>query len=158
MRKVTPLKLSPTSQTTVMVDEAAFRRASEIGARLLSKAPLAIAAHSHAGSIFVELNNGCGFRFPASHTQALANASQADLQQVTIEAAGLSLHWQKLNVQLYVPTLVKGIMGNKQWMRELGSLGGSAATPAKRKAAQSNGRLGGRPRKQTSETKQAIAA
>jgi len=48
---------------------------------------------------------------------------------------------------LYVPALVKGVLGTKQWMSQIGTAGGRAATVAKAAAARANGKLGGRPRK-----------
>jgi hypothetical protein len=78
---------------------------------------LATAARYVAGRIHVELNNGLG------------------------------LHWPMLDADLYVPALVKGILGTKQWMTQIGAVGGSASTVAKAAAARANGKLGGRPRK-----------
>jgi hypothetical protein len=95
----------------------------------------------------VELNNGCAFEFPVEHAQGLAGAKAADLRTIEIQAAGLGLYWPKLDADLYVPSLVKGILGTKQWMAQIGASGGRAATAAKAAAARANGKLGGRPRK-----------
>ena len=65
---------------------------------------------------------------------------------IEISAAGLGLHWPKLDADLYVRALVKGILGTKQWMTQFGAVGRRAATVAKAAAAQANGKLGGRPR------------
>lgn len=129
------------------IDEATFAKASEHGRRLLARGPLATAARYEAGRIHVELDNGCAFEFPVEQAQGLAGAKASDLQTIEISAAGLSLHWPKLDADLYVPALVKGILGTKQWMAEIGTTGGKAATDAKAAAARVNGRLGGRPRK-----------
>jgi hypothetical protein len=129
------------------IDEAEFAKASEQGRRLLARGPLATAAKYEAGHIRVELNNGCAFEFPVEHAQGLAGAKAADLRVIEVSAAGLGLHWPKLDADLYVPSLVKGILGTKQWMAEIGAAGGKATTLAKSDAARTNGRLGGRPRK-----------
>ncbi len=95
----------------------------------------------------MELNNGCAFEFPVAHAQGLAGAKATDLRTIEVSAAGLALHWPTLDADLYVPALVKGILGTKQWMTRIGTVGGSASTVAKAAAARANGKLGGRPRK-----------
>jgi hypothetical protein len=130
-----------------MIDVAAFAKASEQGRKLLSRGPLATAARYQAGRIHVELNNGCAFEFPVEHAQGLSGAKAADLRNIEVQAAGLGLYWPKLDADLYVPSLVKGVLGTKQWMAQIGASGGRAATVAKATAARANGKLGGRPRK-----------
>jgi Protein of unknown function (DUF2442) len=130
-----------------MIDDAVFAKASEQGRRLLARGPLAIAARYEAGRIRVELNNGCAFEFPVKHAQGLAGAKVTDLRTIEIQASGLGLYWPKLDADLYVPSLVRGILGTKQWMAQIGASGGKATTRAKTTAARANGKLGGRPRK-----------
>ena len=129
------------------IDEAAFAKATEQGRRLLARGPLATAARYDAGRIHVELNNGCAFEFPVEQAQGLASAKAADLQAVEVSAGGLGLHWPTLDADLYVPALVKGVLGTQQWMAAIGAAGGKTTTEAKAAAARANGRLGGRPRK-----------
>ncbi len=130
-----------------MIDEASFARASERGRRMLARGPLATAAMYAAGRIRVELNNGCAFEFPVEQAQGLAGAKVSDLRVIEVSAAGLGLRWPKLDADLYVPALVKGVLGTKQWMTQIGTAGGRAVTVAKAAAARANGKLGGRPRK-----------
>ncbi len=130
-----------------MIDAAAFAKASERGRRLLARGPSATSAKYTAGRIRVELNNGCAFEFPVAQAQGLAGAKAAELRTIEISASGLGLHWPKLDADLYVPALVKGVLGTKQWMTQIGAVGGSATTVAKGAAARANGKLGGRPRK-----------
>ena len=139
--------MSATELPASMIDEATFAKASERGRRLLARGPLAIAARYAAGRIHVELNNGCAFEFPVAHAQGLAGAKAANLRIIEVSASGLGLHWPKLDADLYVPSLVKGILGTKQWMTQIGAVGGRAVTVAKAAAARTNGQLGGRPRK-----------
>lgn len=128
------------------IDEAGFAKATEQGRRLLARGPLAKAARFAAGRVHVELDNGCAFAFPASQAQGLAGALVADLRLVEVTAAGLGLHWPTLDADLYVPDLVKGILGTKAWMAHIGSVGGKVASKAKTRTARANGKLGGRPR------------
>lgn len=125
----------------------AFSKATELGRRLLARSPLATAARYESGRIHVELNNGCAFEFPVEQAQGLAGAKVADLRVIEIQASGLGLYWPKLDADLYVPTLVKGVLGTKLWMAEIGASGGRAATASKAAAARANGKLGGRPKK-----------
>lgn len=50
-------------------------------------------------------------------------------------------------MDFYLPSIVEGVFGNRRWMSEIGRLGGSARTNAKRAASRKNGKKGGRPRK-----------
>lgn len=129
------------------IDDTSFAKAGEQGRRLLARGPLAIAARYDAGRIHVELDNGCAFEFPVEQAQDLAGSKPADLRTIEVQAAGLGLHWPKLNADLYVPSLAKGILGTKQWMASIGASGGKAASAAKAAASRANGKLGGRPRK-----------
>lgn len=129
------------------IDDEAFAKASEQGERLRARGPLATSARHEAGRIHVELDNGCAFVFPVEQAQDLAGAAPADLKVIEISAAGLGLHWPRLDADLYVPSIVKGILGSRRWMAELGAAGGRVTTPSKAAAARANGRLGGRPRK-----------
>lgn len=85
--------------------------------------------------------------FSVSHSEGLAGVKALQLRTIEVSAAGLGLHWPKLDADLYVPSLVKGVLGTKHWMTQIGALGGSATTEAKTCASRANGKLGGRPRK-----------
>jgi hypothetical protein len=139
--------MGTTERDASMIDQRTLAKATERGQRLLARGPLATAAKYDAGRIHVELNNGCAFEFPVDQAQGLANAKAAELRTIEITAAGLGLYWPKLDADLYVPALVKGVLGTKQWMAQIGAAGGRAATVAKGSAARANGKLGGRPRK-----------
>jgi hypothetical protein len=43
----------------------------------------------------------------------------------------------------------KGVLDTKQWMHELGKAGGAAKSERKSASSRANGKLGGRPRKQS---------
>lgn len=99
------------------------------------------------GRIEVELTNGCLFAFPAELGQGLRGASAAQLAEVEVTPSGTGLHWESLDADLLVSSLLRGVFGSRRWMSELGRLGGQATSPAKAAAARRNGRKGGRPRK-----------
>jgi hypothetical protein len=98
--------------------------------------------------IVVGLSNGLELGIPVSLAQGLSQARAADLAHIEISPTGLGLHWPRLDADLYVPALIEGVFGTRQWMaRTLGRSGGSSKSAAKRRASRANGKLGGRPRK-----------
>lgn len=131
------------------ISDADFEKSSEAGSRLLARGPLAVSAAYASKRIRVELDNGCYFEFPVDHAQGLKGAKAADLRIIEIQASGLGLHWTKLGVDLFVPALVKGVLGTKAWMAQIGAAGGATKSANKATASRLNGRLGGRPKKQS---------
>jgi hypothetical protein len=98
--------------------------------------------------IVVSLDNGLELAFPPNMAEGLAGAKPADLAIIEISPTGLGVHWPRLDADLYLPALMNGVFGSRRWMAGLlGAAGGKSTSPAKRSAAQANGRLGGRPRK-----------
>ena len=126
-------------------------QAKKAGAAALEHEPRAKAVRYSPArrQVVVELTNGCSFIFPADKAQGLAGASNKDLADVQILGKGFGLHWEKLDADLSIPSLVVGIFGSKAWMRELARRGGASTSPAKATAARANGAKGGRPRKTT---------
>lgn len=116
-------------------------------------APVAVAAHfdRQAHRIEVELSNGCMFSFPAALGQGLQGASEKDLAQVEVAPGGIGLHWENLDADLLVSSLLQGIFGTRRWMQEIGRVGGQVRSAAKSRAARENGKRGGRPRKPRSD-------
>ncbi|MBV9290032.1 MAG: DUF2442 domain-containing protein, partial [Hyphomicrobiales bacterium] len=98
--------------------------------------------------IVVNLNTGVQIAFPTRLAEGLAGASPDDLAEIEVSAAGLGLHWSKLDADVYVPALLQGVFGSNRWMAaQLGAAGGKARSRVKTAAARENGRKGGRPRK-----------
>jgi len=133
------------------VSETEFKQA-QARAAAKCQAGRAVTAHYDrlAERVVVGLDNGVQFAFPVSSAEGLAGASPDDLSEIEISPAGLGLHWPKLDADVYVPALLQGVFGSKQWMAaQLGASGGKARTDAKSAAARENGRKGGRPRRAT---------
>lgn len=98
--------------------------------------------------VIVTLNTGVQLTFPTKLAEGLADASPESLAEIEISPAGLGLHWPQLDADVYVPALLQGVFGSKNWMaRQLGANGGRSRTDAKVAAARENGLKGGRPRK-----------
>jgi hypothetical protein len=98
--------------------------------------------------IVIGLDNGLELAFPPRLAQGLEHATPAELALIEISPLGDGLHWPALDADLYVPALLRGVFGSRNWMaRHLGAAGGRARSEAKAAAARENGRKGGRPRK-----------
>jgi hypothetical protein len=100
--------------------------------------------------IVVDLNTGIQIAIPPDLMEGLAGASPDDLADIEISPTGLGLHWPKLDADVYVPGLLKGIFGTKRWIAaELGAAGGKSRSQAKaapqrvRTAARAGGPISG---------------
>lgn len=132
------------------VTDAEFEAAEARGRKMLETEPRATSARydRKTGRVVVDLVNGCTYAFPAQLVQDLQGASPDDLANVEVDGVGVGLHWPTLDADLYVPALVAGIFGTRDWMtKELARRAGQAKSPAKAAAARANGSKGGRPRK-----------
>jgi len=98
--------------------------------------------------VAVELSTGAQFAFPRRQAQGLETAKRSDLKVIEITPSGFGLHFPRLDADLWLPGLLEGVFGTRQWMAApLGARGGQVKTQAKARAARVNGKLGGRPRK-----------
>jgi uncharacterized protein DUF2442 len=112
--------------------------------------PRAVAAYydRQAGRIVVELSSRVIVSFSPRDAEGLEDAQPSQLSAIEISPAGFGLHFPALDADLYVPGILGGLLGSKRWMASrLGRLGGQSTSRAKKAAARTNGRLGGRPRK-----------
>lgn len=96
----------------------------------------------------LRLSDGRRQVIPREDLQGLKSATKEQVTNVEIAGGGTGLHWPALDVDLYVPALLRGVYGNKQWMAEIGRRGGMARSVAKKRAARANGLKGGRPRRE----------
>jgi len=70
--------------------------------------PAAIRAWAEQRIIFVELTDGRIIGFPADRFSILANATDAQLREVTIRLNGFALRWESLDEDITVPGIVAG--------------------------------------------------
>lgn len=124
-------------------------QARKAGLAAIENEPRAKAVHYNVAcrQIVVDLTNGCTFIFPADMGQGLSGATDEELADVRVLGSGFGLHWEKLDADLSILSLVMGIFGSKAWMHELARRGGTSTSSAKVAAARANGAKGGRPRK-----------
>ncbi|EGQ61102.1 hypothetical protein GGI1_04512 [Acidithiobacillus sp. GGI-221] len=57
------------------------------------------------------------------------------MAEIVIEGHGIGLRFPRLDADLYVPALARGVLGASAWMRSLGRKGGISKSPAKAEAA-----------------------
>lgn len=132
------------------IDDNEFSAANDRANSKLAKTPTAIAARydRRVSRIVIELSSGLEIGFRPHDAQGLQTAKPDQLRDIEISASGLGLHFPALDADLYLPALLEGFLGSRQWMAStMGQAGGAAKTEAKRTAARANGKLGGRPRK-----------
>lgn len=132
--------------------EEARRRATET----MGKLPKAAAARYEKKSrrLVLEMENGITVLVPVQMIQGLQTDLEKDLSDLRLVSEGTQIHWDKLDVQFYVKSLLEGIFGTRKWMKnlnehlaEIGRRGGQAKTKAKTEASRQNGQKGGRPKK-----------
>jgi hypothetical protein len=116
------------------------------------RGPRAESAHYDAGRnrVIVRLTSGVELGFAPRDVEGLQHASADDLRVIEVEGFGLGIHFPKLDVDLYVPALLQGVLGSKRWLAaQLGAAGGRTRSAAKAAASRENGKRGGRPRRST---------
>ncbi len=95
---------------------------AEISAKIADLTePRALSAHYDRDTerIVIQLRDGSTFMFPSRLGQGLMDASAEDLAAIEITPSGYGLHWENLDVDLSVPSLLKGIYGTRAWMAQL---------------------------------------
>ena len=139
------MAIKDTLPDTVDINDANAR-----GQKVLANMPTAVAARydRRVGRVVIALSTGLEIGFKPHDAQGLEAARPAQLADIEISPSGLGLHFPQLDADLYLPALLQGFLGSRQWMAQaMGKVGGKTVTPQKADAARANGRLGGRPRK-----------
>jgi Protein of unknown function (DUF2442) len=101
-----------------------------------------------SGRIIVTLTTKLELAFHPSLIQGLCKAKPEDLSDIEVSPSGLGLHFSRIDEDIYLPSLLEGALGSRQWIASLmGKAGGSAKSEAKSYASRDNGKKGGRPKK-----------
>jgi hypothetical protein len=98
--------------------------------------------------IRIHFSTGLDVSFSPRDAEGLEKATSAQLAKIEISPSGFGIHFPRIDGDLYLPGLLMGFLGSRNWMAaRLGALGGKSRSAAKRAAAKKNGRRGGRPKK-----------
>ena len=101
---------------------------------------------ANARKVVISLPGEMQLVFPPYSVQGLDAANDDDLRSIELVDDGLGLRIERLDLDISIPGLLKGLRGSPKWMAShLGRAGGLASTLRKAEAARENGRLGGRP-------------
>ncbi len=122
---------------------------AKLGAFRLSPPRVAHACYDRRRRrILIHFSTGLDVSFSPRVAQALEDATPAQLAKIEISPSGFGIHFPKIDADIYLPGLLMGFLGSRNWMAaRLGALGGKSRSMAKVAAAKRNGRRGGRPRK-----------
>jgi len=130
-----------------------FEKANERAKELGSRVPKAVSAKydRHIRRIVIQLSSNLGIFFSPRDAEGLEHATPAQLEEIEISPSGYGIHFPKLDADLYLPALLEGVFGSERWVASrMGMRGGSSRSAAKTMAARTNGRKGGRPKRQES--------
>lgn len=97
--------------------------------------------------LVLSLSDGHRHLIPVEDVEGLQSATREQIGEMEILGRGTGLHWPALDLDVYVPELLRGIYGTRRWMAAMGRKGGTVTSAAKRKASHANGLKGGRPKK-----------
>lgn len=81
----------------------------------------AISAHYDAKRhrLVVALNNGHKLQLNPDSIQGLRDAKTSALIDIQLTPSGLGLHFPLLGADVYVPALLEGQLGTREWMKRL---------------------------------------
>ena len=137
------------TQHKIITTDAEIDRAIE-RARALQNEPRVTRVEYRPGPgldlLILKLSDGRRQVIPREDLQGLQSAAAEQIARVEILGHGTGLHWPDLDLDLYVPSLLRRVYGSSSWMSAIGRRGGSAKGAAKKRAARANGLKGGRPR------------
>ncbi len=117
--------------------ERQFIEATRRGDKFLAEAPKAnsVKYDGKTKHLVLDLDNGATLIVPTENVQGLRGASDADLAEVELLLEKTTLHWEKLDVDFYVSSFMRGVFGTPKWMAELTSKSKKIGTNPQRKVA-----------------------
>ena len=72
--------------------------------------------HRH---LVVALHTGVSVTVPIRLVEGLAEAAPRSLDDIEISPSGLGLHWPRIDADVYLPSLLRGVFGSAAWMERL---------------------------------------
>ena len=101
-----------------MLTDKEIEAATKAGDEFYANNPHAVSARYDAerGRVVVLLSSGLEIAFLPQDVQGLEHATPDELAEVEILGVGYGLHWESLDADVYVPSLMQGITGSEAWM------------------------------------------
>jgi hypothetical protein len=101
--------------------ERQYAEATVRGEEEMARAPKAASAKFDAKTkrLIIELKTGVTFAIPTDLVQGLRDAPAAEIGEVELWSDGMYLHWEKLDVDFQVSSLMRGVFGTPKWMTKL---------------------------------------
>jgi len=122
------------------IDEDEFERefveATGRGKQFLAEAPKTLNARfdRETKRLVLDLENGATLIVPTENIQGLRGASDKDLAEIELLLERTTLHWEKLDVDFRVSSLMNGVFGTQKWMSGLNSNTKAESEPQKKVA------------------------
>ncbi len=100
-----------------MVTQQEYDEATKRGDEMYETLPRAVSVRfdPSARRVVVDLNWGYSISFPPERSQELHKASLQDLSEVEISGPGWGIYFPRIDADLWVPGLAKGVFGTKRW-------------------------------------------
>jgi hypothetical protein len=100
--------------------ESQFAAATERGRIAFATKPRARAARyeSKSGLLIIDLANGATFTVPARLLQRLETATDGQIAEVEVGGVGFGLHWEALDADHLVESLLNGRFGSNRYMAD----------------------------------------
>lgn len=120
------------------IGEGEFAARTLKPARAAALAAVSAKYDARSNGITIQLSNGVAATFPLALLPGLEHATPANLRKIAIEGRGYGLHVPALDADISVAQLFADHLGSGLLVKALN----------RGRASRSNGRLGGRPRKE----------
>lgn len=101
-----------------MIDNQDYAEAVQRASRRRKEGPYAVRARLDRKNkrIVVTLSSHDEFYFFPGDVEGLEHASSADLARIEITPSGFGLHFSELDVDVYLPAIMRGINGSAEWV------------------------------------------
>jgi len=80
-----------------------------------------VSVDTQNGYLDISFPTGVSVRFPIQFLEGLQDAEPEQLRDFKLSPSGLGLHWQQIGTDLYIPALIEGAFGSREWMTQLSS-------------------------------------
>lgn len=120
-----------------MAPDDEFEQAVARAAQRRQQGPTAVAARydRRIGRVVIRLSSGLEVAFAPHDAQGLENAKPAQLDEIEISPSGFGIHFPKIDADIYLPSLLEGFRGSRQWMAAHPTAAGTQSTSGEKVGA-----------------------